>query len=355
MIALASCLSTTISVAQVGVSAPPVLRPGEVTCTNHELMKRVPCPDSTLFFHEGEALVEQAFHQKDFERLDKLYEAWCTGAERFPDGRWKLSTYSSGLGGLFSAWNVWGKHFDNIKSWQQAHPSSPAAVFAEAVYWSAYASKARGTGYARSVSKEGWEIFRERLLKAKSALERPVLAESACPASYPLMLAVMTDTGASEEQLRAVFAAGVRKSPEYHPTYFAMARHYEPKWGGSAEEYERFAVEATQLTKNFEGMGMYARIYWLVDQENGIPFRQNSKHPPAWKDLRAGYEELLKRYPSSLNNLGKYAGVACRSPDSELYRKLRSRIQGYEQSAQMLDPVDVCDRRHNWSSKATTQ
>jgi hypothetical protein len=50
-----------------------------------------------------------------------------------------------------------------------------------------------------------------------------------------------------------------------------------------------------------------------------------------------------------MHNLGKFAGVACRSNDGELYRQLRAKIDGYEQGADMLDPIDVCDRRHGWT------
>ncbi len=99
-----------------------------------------------------------------------------------------------------------------------------------------------------------------------------------------------------------------------------MARHFEPKWGGSTAKYELFADSVAEQTKNFEGMGMYARLYWLVDRRQGIPFTNDPLAPPSWKKLRAGYEDLIRLYPSSIHNLGKYAGVACRSTDGELYR-----------------------------------
>jgi hypothetical protein len=128
-----------------------------------------------------------------------------------------------------------------------------------------------------------------------------------------------------------------------------MARHYEPKWGGSTELYERFADQVAEQTRGFEGWGMYARLYWLVDQRRDLPFVNEESAPPHWKKLRSGYEDLVRLYPSSMHNLGKFAGVACRSNDGELYRQLRAKIDGYEQGADMLDPIDVCDRRHGWT------
>jgi hypothetical protein len=335
--------------AQIGSASTPMMGPPLVTCTNVELMKQVPCPDSALFFFAGKRLVQEAYNAQDFKALDDLYDQWCTGKDRFPDGRWKLAQFGEAFAGNFSAWNAWNKDLKTIQAWQQARPDSKAAPYAEAIYWRSYAWKARGSGYANTVAKEGWELFRERLDKAKDILTRLHASGAQCAAPYALTLSVLTDTGASETELAAVFERGVREYPEYHDIYFAMARHYEPKWGGSVEQYEHFARTTANRTKDFEGMGMYARLYWLVDTRKDIPFANDSAQAPYWSALHAGYEDLMRLYPSSMHNLGKYAGVACRSTDGALYRSLRSKIAGYESAAQMLDPIDVCDRRHNWT------
>jgi len=283
-------------------------------------------------------------------RLDSLYQQWCTGQDRFPDGRWKLSTFEEAIATLLSAWGSWNEHLNVINRWQRAHPTSEAALYAEAVYWHTYAWNARGTAYARSVSKEAWEIFRERLLSSRKVLDSLRTKASNCPAPYATLLSVATDMGARESELRAIFAEGLRLTTEYHQIYFEMARHYQPKWGGTVAAYEKFALEAADNSRRFEGMGMYSRIYWIVDDEGGLPFRDGNQLPPYWKPLRQGYEDLVRLYPSSLHNLGKFAGVACRSTDGALYRTLRSKISGYEASAQMFDSIDVCDRRHKWAT-----
>lgn len=339
----------TLAQAQIGVSAPPRPAPAGVSCMNLELKKGVPCPDSNLFFQEGQAPVEDAFHRRDFAKLNALYGAWCTGKDRFPDGTWKLAQYKKALEGLFDAWNTWNADLGKIKAWESSFPNSEAAQYAEAVYWHAYAWKARGSGYASSVSKEGWELFHERLEKSRVILTTLRQRASQCPAPGTLLIAVLTDGGASEEALMPVFDEVTTKFPQYHNAYFAMARHYGPLWGGNAAQYEKFANRVAAQTRSFEGMGMYARLYWLVDDNNQLPFRNEPLHPPYWNKLKSGYEDLMRLYPNSIHNRGKYAGVACRSTDGALYRKLRTQIDGYEETVEMLDPVDVCDRRHHWS------
>jgi hypothetical protein len=344
----AAALCCSAAQAQIGVSSLPMPGPALVTCTNIELGRQVPCPDSTMFFHQGAGLVQRAFNARDFKALDELYGEWCTGKDRFPDGRWKLSQYGDGLSQNFDAWRTWAKDLGVLQQWQRARPQSKAALYAEAIYWRANAWAARGGGYAGSVSKEAWELFHERLIKSKEIVLRMQGDGFGCAAPYALAISLLTDLGAPEEEMAAVYREGVQRYPEYHNIYFAMARHHEPKWGGSTEEYEAFADAVAEQTRGFEGMGMYARLYWLVDHRRDIPFRSEEAAPPYWKKLRSGYEDLMRLYPSSLHNLGKYAGVACRSNDGELYRMLRAKITGYEQQADMLDPIDVCDRRHKF-------
>ena len=114
--------------AQIGTTPPTVHMP-LATCTNMELMKQVPCPDSTLFFLQGRRIVQEALNGRDFKALDELYDQWCTGKDRFPDGRWKLSQYGEGLKDNFSQWNTWSRDLDRLKAWKQARwVSRPTAM-----------------------------------------------------------------------------------------------------------------------------------------------------------------------------------------------------------------------------------
>jgi hypothetical protein len=323
-------------------------------CMNIKLGRQLPCTDIELFFREGEMPVQTAFQSRKFADLDDLYKRWCTGRDRFADGRWKLTQYEAGFKGWFSAWNRWDLDLQAIQAWQKERAGSEAAWVAEAVYWQSYAWRARGTGYADTVSQDAWELFKERLNKSKAILSRIHSSNSSCPAPYAMTITVLLELGAPRKLIQAVYEEGAKRFPQYHGIYFAMARTYEPKWGGSAEEYEKFANDAARATKDFEGGAMYSRIYWLVDNNQGIPFRAESPAPPRWQSLKAGYQDLMRLYPASMNNLTKFTDVTCRSHDSELYRTLRSRIVGNEDAVFIVDSIDVCDRRHHWAPAAAT-
>lgn len=346
---LATGLLAPSARAGMTVSAMPIPMPEPAVCTSTELQQRVPCPDSVLFFTEIKPPLINAYYVSDFATMDRLYQEWCTGKARFPDGRWYLGFYGDALYDTFTSWGNWDATLAKLRLWQQSRPESQAALYAEAIFWRAYAWSARGSGWAHEVSREGWELFREREANARKILERIGDSKFQCAAMYPLLISVMIDQSAPDAEIEKVYQRGIRRFPEYHNIYFAMARAYSPRWGGDEAAYERFASDAAERTRSFEGMGMYARIFWLEDERNGVPFHNVPGHPPYWSKLKAGFDDLEQRYPSSLHNIVKYADVACRSGDSALYLRLRKIIQGKEDLAvHMQDPIDVCDRRHGW-------
>lgn len=320
-----------------------------VHCVDADRMRRLPCPDSTQFLAEGELPLQEAFIQGNYDTLERLYAKWCKGEDRFADGRWKLAWYVTAFSARFKGSANWDGELRDIRKWQKARPGSDAARLAEAVYWRGHAWHARGTGYSRTVSKEGWRLFAQRLERAYEVLQT---IGAGCAAKYPLILDTLIDAGAPESVLRPIFAEASAAYPRYHNIYFSMARRFEPKWGGSVEDYERFAREAVEATATFEGKGMYARLYWLVDYDSGIPFARGISDMPEWGTLRQGFNDLLERYPNSQHNLGQFLNVACRSADADLYRSLRAKLGPYAGTGSTYDPIEVCDMRHRWHADA---
>ncbi|MES3020000.1 MAG: DUF4034 domain-containing protein [Pseudomonadota bacterium] len=319
-------------------------------CFEKNTHKMVSCPDSVRFNPEGSGLVVHLFNNQNFDRLEKLFDQWCTGKDRFADGLWKLPHFSPKVEGALGFRSL-NQNMEAVQSWQKAKPGSVAAKFFEAALWKSYAWKSRGDAFANMVSKESWTLFHERLGNADLILTEIEGRAKSCPAWYEEKIETLVAMGKGAEA-RKVFDEGVKTFPKYHQIYFAIARIYEPKWGGSVEAYNAFAHEAVRLAKGFEGGGMYARLFWLVDGRFGIPFVSENKYPE-WKYLQAGYDDLMRDYPNSAHNTNRYAAVACRSNDSVLYRTLRSRTTDYLVSSMFdVDPVDVCDRRHKFKTNS---
>src|SRR5256885_14723409 len=60
-------------------------------------------------------------------------------------------------------------------------PRSITAHVAHADFLTDYAWHARGSGFANTVTKEGWRLFSERLAKAQQLLDESVDFEPKCP------------------------------------------------------------------------------------------------------------------------------------------------------------------------------
>jgi len=323
----------------------------KMVCTNRDADGRdsdAVCPDSEVITYMGRVLVQNLWRAKNLDKLDQLYEQWGTGKERFGDGRWKSYFYGDGLFKYFQKQNTWEQDLALIKEWQRKKPNSEAARYVEVLLWRSYAWDARGNGFDNTVSQEGRALFIARLKMAQNALNAIDLANSKSAAPFLLKLLQLLDTGGSEAELLKVYDLGTKRFPEFHDIYFMMARYYDPLWGGSAKKYDQFARSVVEKTSGFEGKGMYARLLGQVDRNYDIPFKSELQKIPDWQMLKAGYLDLMKKYPGSIENTGKFIGLACQSNDSELYRSLRAKMVGYEQYAQVSESLDVCDRRHHW-------
>lgn len=321
-----------------------------VTCTDETSGKPVTCPTEAVKDEKGSSPVQIAFHAGDFEELDKIFDRISSGEERFDDGESYLMTYLTTLDRLYKSWQRWDEHLDKIKRWQSERPASTAAKFAEARYWHTYAWVARGDGYASQVSKESWKLFHDNLAKATAVLDELKPLAKQIPGWYTQKIQLAIDSG-DPELARAMFDEGIAQHRQFYALYLVMARPYQAKWGGSDEQLEQFADEAVALSKGFEGRGLYSRIFWTMDVMHGMPFISEKNPVPNWKKLNAGFADLIKLYPKSDNILNQYTSVACRSDDSKLYRKLRTKLGAYlDETSFTFMSVDACDRRHKWKA-----
>jgi hypothetical protein len=216
------------------------------------------------------------------------------------------------------------------------------------VYWHTQAWVARGVAHGRPVTRESLALFAEDLEKSRLVLATRSRDFGTCPAWAALQIEVLAGLGKGK-QARAVFDEGIAAFPGYHPLYLAMAHAYSPELGGSAAAVDAFAREAVVLGKGFEGKGLYARIYQSMDSVHELPFLPGHSATPSWPLLRDAYSDLLAAYPDSYLLANAFASVACRSGDGALYRRQRTRANGYLlQRAFSMSSTDACDLKHGW-------
>lgn len=292
--------------------------------------------------------LEQQWQERDFAGLEASFKSLCSSKERFPDGQPRMIIYESAMNHYFGVWNTWDEYREQLGQWRRQHPDSLAQALAETIFWSSYAWKARGSGYAHKVPKEAWELFHERMAKASARLEESKALPGSCPLWHSLRIANLMEQGAQRNVIEAAYKEAVAAFPLDLQIHAQMARVYSPRWGGSVGEFDAFARRAAVITRSAEGQGLYARLYWGEDCncDSALQFSSGSTTPD-WKLMKAGFEDMLKRFPDTTWNANKFASFACRANDKKTYLKLRGQLKGvvYESLWPSSYSMDVCDRR----------
>ncbi|KAF0812297.1 hypothetical protein IGB42_03287 [Andreprevotia sp. IGB-42] len=272
--------------------------------------------------------VLQMLGNEQIVELDQFLEQLnVSGSEgKNDDGRWKMNAYATGLEYYFcseKAWKVYADYLDELK---KAKPKSPSVALAEASYWRCYAWDARGSGYSSSVTGPGWKLFKERLKRAEASLNETKSFAAAYPLWYTLQIQNASESNADVAYLAALEKEALERHKYYYQTYIVIARSLTPKWGGSWESLDQFAVASTAGTRQVEGESMYARLYWAVDQQYGTSLDIFKETLIKWPKMKKGFEDLMQRYPKSKRNLNAFASFACRAGDKATFLKLQLQI-----------------------------
>lgn len=259
---------------------------------------------------------------RQFKTLDKMAEDFRAKNALASDGQPKLMGFYAGISKANSLCRgstdneaIWATHRALLIDWSKASPKSVVPKLALAKFESAYGWKARGGGYASTVTEEGWKLFGERTARAQAMLEKLESSAKDDPEWYATTLDVALEKGWNNERFDALYARAVKKFPYYLSYYFTKGAYYSAKWRGSQEKFKAFVEEVVAATEPKLGQTMYARLNWSA-QTNAM-FRNGQAD---WKRMKIGFEDMLKDYPDAWNR-NHYGRFACLAGDFETSRR----------------------------------
>jgi len=344
-------IAAMLSAAAHATAAPAPPQPSSLPAVSASLpcadgMTSKECDIRTMISVRSLALQEM-WRNKRYAELDQALLSLCGAGTHLPDGQPELLVFEYTFDILFREWKQWDAAEAKLATWRAQSPGSVAQALAETMFWSAYAWHGRGSGYASKVPPEAWELFRERMGKAAALLANSKAKADTCPLWHSLNIATLIQTSKPRAMVDAAYAEAVRAFPASQQIHFAMSQAMQPKWGAAEGDFDRFARRAIGYTHKTEGSAIYARLYWSEDCNCDDALTFGGKGDPDWKLLKAGFEELLTRYPDEIYNRNKYASFACRANDRTTYLKLRRELGGNIVDALWPSSwkVDVCDRR----------
>ncbi len=300
--------------------------------------------------------VRKLFEQENFEALDQLADAARTQKSRLPGGFWAVHIAYAPLmtpvrGDYDSTEADWTTQLERLQRWMAQRPASITARVALAGAQRQYAWRARGGGYADSVSEESWRTFGERLEQAAKTLKDAFLLPNKCPEGYLLMQLMARDMGAPDEVQTSIFEKAIAFEPDYQYFYRAKAETLLPKWGGEEGDMAAFAAQIADRLSGKRGDMVY---YQIATYLNCACDNDSKLYGMSWLRVKQGYIAVEEQYGESIANLNAVAYMAGVAGDRVYAEELFNRIgQGWDQN--LWHKRENFDMVRNWSQGAAVE
>ncbi len=273
-------------------------------------------------------LAQALFTSEQFEMLNETGTKYLNRKSRTDSGLWKLTLFYNGLKPNIDVRDpkYWSDRKVRAMKWSQLNEDSshPRMVYAGILISEAWMY--RGGGWARNVPKENWKPFHLKIEEAKQYLLSNSRFKNNDPQWYEQMLSIAKAQNWETADFNKLLNEALTAHPQFYEIYFRALNYFQPRWHGSTEEIEKFAIFATQKSEEHEGQGMYARIYWYASQAE-YGHRLFTKSNVRWEQMKLGIKDVIKEYPDQWN-INNFAVFACLAKDKAMTKKLLSMLKG---------------------------
>lgn len=195
-----------------------------------------------------------------------------------------------------------------FKNW----PSEPDLYLQKGRFYADYAWKARGNGYADSVTSQGWSQYGQRLDVAEAALTKAWELNPHDERIARAMLTVELGQGKGRPRMEQWFQRAMALNTNYYDACWAKLYYLQPKWYGSRDQMLEFAAECLNSTK----WGGHVPLI-VIDAHDEIaktlgPDARQAywKRPEVWTDLHMAFEKFFRLNPDATgwhHNFALYA------------------------------------------------
>ncbi len=250
--------------------------------------------------------------QQDFAELEKIARQNRTEKGRLLGGYWKnheffLATgYPRNVGGPKDS-----DYQDQIKTlnkWIAAYRESAAARISLANLYANYASFARGSGYANTVTDSQWQLFQQRTALAKQLLLEAARLKERDPNWYYAMQQVAYNEGWDKTEARDLLDQAISFEPGYYHFYRLHAQYLLPQWYGQPGDIPAFAEEISSRFPEPDSSILYFQIVSSLACycEEAMADLRHVSYPK----VRQGYTNLSRLYGTSNLTANRFAFMA---------------------------------------------
>jgi hypothetical protein len=265
----------------------------------------------------------------DYEALDKLADDGRSAEDAWPDGDWEVVPVYAGLELSDSQDDtVWLARQKALAAWVQARPESITARVALARHLTDYAWKARGSGYASTVSDAAERLFEERLRQAAAVLKEAQGLKAKCPLYWTSVMRVALGLGVTKDQHSRIFQQAIQAFPDYTPIYVQRSIFLLPRWYGAEGEWVADLAESADKVGGESGDILYAQVAWAQREYSGSKniFEDNTNL--SWERIDRGLSALEKKFPDSLEAIHMHGHLAALAGDGQTAKQCLMKTQG---------------------------
>lgn len=269
--------------------------------------------------------VRNLFNDEKFEQLEEIAGSVRSQKERFRGGAWRLMVFYrtvQGPGSLTSTDAAWDAHIERLQRWITAMPNSITPRVALAQSYLRLAWKARGTGYANTVTADDWRLFNQRVRQAQETLQQAESLGIQDPQWYRNMQTVALAQGWDRARAEDLVQKASNLELDYFYFYIAHANYLLPKWYGKTGESGTFAQTISNQIGGKEGDFVYLML--VLDLNCCKPTAQMQNI--SWDRVKQGLVALEELYGSTNHQLNALAYMAVRQGDHEFAQQLFARI-----------------------------
>lgn len=173
---------------------------------------------------------------------------------------------------------------------------------------------ARGSGYASTVTEEGFKKFNTHLSKAEEYLMNGWALDTNRIRIARSMMRVELGQGKGLKRQQMWFERVMALDTNNYDACVAMAYYLEPRWYGSEDQSLRFARSCVASTKWGGEVPLVLRaVHSSLAQNQGLLDSETYWHrQQVWSDVRSSYEKFFRLNPGNVERRQEYARDAFR-------------------------------------------
>jgi len=274
--------------------------------------------------------LRESLYKENFQALEDIAITLRKTKIKSSGGFWKLESFYDVISHPIDRNSDNDEHWqyihERIDKWAKAYPESVTARIILGQFCLEYAWKARGTGYASTVSEKSWRIFHSRLEQAEMRLNEARLFSEKCPQWYSVMLKIAFSDGWEPKRFNELFAESIKSEPSYMAYYKAKSDYLSPKWYGNEGDTLGFANEVEQFIGGKQGLALFSQIIWFSCASSGDAFKFMQENIAAWDKIKKGYIYREELYGENLYDLNRFCYMAVFAGDKQTSKVLFNRI-----------------------------